>query len=162
MTQKLTGLNDATATELKESKIGLWLTCEVLIYRPFVDWGHAERVLKPSAKGLAQLKAHFRLPDEVIRSGRIDLNSASLADFLACRGIGQRLALELDSRRPFKHWQDVFGTPGIGPARLDCLKRRFSLPSEANTGYVPPAVPSAGQTNPAYAQAQGYPLTSRV
>lgn len=63
--------------------------------------------------------------------GRVDLNSAGLAELQVVRGIGPALAARLVARRDslggFRDWADVDAVAGVGPAMLARLQEEATL-----------------------------------
>ena len=81
--------------------------------------GTAGVVLAASASGAAGASAG-------VRSGKIDLNTATEAQLDTLPGVGPATAAKIVSDRkengPFRSVDDLLRVPGIGPAKFDALK----------------------------------------
>jgi competence protein ComEA len=83
------------------------------------------------AAGVLRCGTGALAPGQAASAGiRFDLNSASMQDLQQVPGLGQSVATALVTARPdggFRNWEEVDAVPGLGPARLELLRRLSSL-----------------------------------
>lgn len=67
-----------------------------------------------------------------VEAARPDLNRATAREVAGTRGIGPGLARRLSARRRalsgFRRWEELRSVRGVGPAKLDILRREWDLP----------------------------------
>lgn len=139
-------LNTATAQELEELPgVGPALAKKIVSGRPYkaVDdlskAGVSKRTLElirgrvqvksgPAAKSAAKRVAPGAMPKAL---GRVDLNTAALADLEALPGVGPAHAKAIIAGRPYKSVDDLAKVKGLGSARIDEIRGLVSVEDAA-------------------------------
>jgi len=82
---------------------------------------------------------------------KIDINTAPLDDLVKIIHIGEQRALELISLRPFSSLDDLIRIKGIGPVRVEDIKKQglaYIEMSPEKTAELPEVVKSTTETEP--------------
>ena len=98
----------------------------------------------PNAAGAAQASAGSRSPAKAALTGALNINTASVDDFVALPGIGPKTAALIVEYRqkngPFKKVEDLMNIRGIGEKNFLKLKPQITVaPSKSDKGERPQA-----------------------
>ena len=87
-----------------------------------------------SASVTAQIARNLPLPDENEEDGKMNVNTATAADFQRAEGIGPVLARAIvdarDSLGGFRFLEELKDVSGIGDKRFAALKKLFYCPMD--------------------------------
>lgn len=83
----------------------------------------------------------FPVPWAEAAGGKIDINSASLEQLEAVKGVGHDIAQNIltykNDHGAFKTLDDLGNVKGVGKVRLEALRDMFSVGSTPTTGETP-------------------------
>ena len=84
----------------------------------------------------------FPMPWAEAAVGKIDINSASLEQLEAVKGVGQDIAQNIlaykNDHGAFKTLEDLGNVKGVGTVRLEALRATFTVGSTASPGETSP------------------------
>ncbi|HBP89228.1 MAG: helix-hairpin-helix domain-containing protein [Nitrospira sp.] len=84
----------------------------------------------------------FPMPWAEATVNKIDINSASLEQLEAVKGVGQDIAHNILSYKKdhgdFKTLEDLGKVKGVGKVRLEALREAFTVGATASPGDTPP------------------------
>ena len=84
----------------------------------------------------------FPMPWAEAAVGKIDINSASLEQLEAVKGVGQDIAQNIlaykNDHGAFKTLDDLGNVKGVGKVRLEALRETFTVGSMASSGETSP------------------------
>lgn len=75
------------------------------------------------------------------KSQKIDVNSASLAELVAIKGIGESLAQKIIDDRPYGKLKDLLEVNGISEKKLDTLSGMLKVAAPAKPAKAKPVEP---------------------